>query len=358
MAPGRVPAPQKPSRRFGAPSSFNLMRLLSLSWLILIPLAAAAGCSTASTSAASPAELALEPSKIELGKVPAGAQIPFKCEIRNTGGSPLQILGVVTDCGCLTPRYPGTVPPDSSAVLEGYFEPQATWSGRIEKKLQIKTNDPKRPEVSLPLIATVIPYVEANPPAPLQLTYAPGETYTREVTLTPREGSGLSLGQIETNQPWLKARLTPKGESYLMSLTIGPMDGYGDRSGAVQIETTLPELQQYWHAVSVLAASGPVLSPDRIRLPFIKRPPTPGDELARVQVFTRSGGLKVKSAKSVSPLLTTEVKPMAGGSATELILRVAPTGAWNSGPFETEIVIATDDPKHPSLKLPFVATVQ
>lgn len=306
--------------------------------------------------ASSPPRLTLEPEKIEIGRVKAGESAAFRTTMRNGGGLPLQILHVEPDCGCVNPRFPATVPAGTEAMLEGVFEPQATWSGRVEKKLKIRTNDPARPEVIVRLAAEVIPFVRALPPQPALVQYVPGKKYEHRVRLKPRDG--IRLTGVSATAPWIKASLRPAKEAGETELLIqaGPLDGPGDHSATVKIATSEGRLPELWYSVSALALTGPVVSPDRLRPPLLMNP-QPGTELGRFRVLNRSAPLKVLSVSSSSPYLSVEALPPSGG-AVEILVRAAAGKQWPRGPFEAAISVETDDAGYPRLTVPFVTNVR
>ena len=79
-------------------------------------------------------------------------------------------------------------------------------------------------------------------------------------------------------------------------------------------------------------------------------------ELARVQVFTRSGHLKVLGIDTENPGLRAELQPKTAGQFYDVVLRY--TGGWKSGAVVGKIRIRTDDPTTPVLIAPFQATVR
>ncbi len=75
-----------------------------------------------------------------------------------------------------------------------------------------------------------------------------------------------------------------------------------------------------------------------------------------MQVFTRSGRLTVLGVETGNPGLEAEIVPKTPGQFYDVVLRYA--GGWQSGPVRTTVVVRTDDPKDPVLKVPFRTLVQ
>jgi hypothetical protein len=296
----------------------------------------------------------------ELGAVKAGASVSLAFPVRNDGDRPLRLLSVDGDCGCITAEYPRTVPAGRSAEIRARFEPLAPWDGPVEKGLVVRSDDPAQPEIKLAIVANVVPFIAMQPGSPLVLQYARGKTYQREIRLTPRPDSPLGLSNARSTSPLVKAVLVPpaagdRARTYRLRLTIGPCDQPGDFNATVKMDTTEQRLGERWYAVVGLALSGPVASPREVFLASV-RPTGPGQELARVQVFSRTGSLRLKGVETGSRLLRATVETHSPSHAYEV--RLSATGRLKSGPLQTTLRIRTDDPSVPVLSVPFSATVQ
>ena len=70
-----------------------------------------------------------------------------------------------------------------------------------------------------------------------------------------------------------------------------------------------------------------------------------------MQVLTRSGHIKVKKIDTGNPGIAAGVVERLKQQYFEVVLRY--TGGWKPGPIESKITITTDDPKYPTLVVPF-----
>jgi hypothetical protein len=314
-------------------------------------------------AAATPAnegKLRFEKTRLDIGKVRAGETADLKFPFRNTHSQEIQIVAVDGDCGCVTPEFPRSVAAGGTGEIKARFEPQAYWDGKMEKSLTVRTTDPAQPETRLAIAVEVVPFVAIQPPSPIQVLYKHGETYQKEIRLTPREGSGIRITTALSDSPEVKATLEPSSSSeakgaYLLKLAIGPHDKPGDFISTVRVQTSEARLPELRVVLAGLAQSGPVATPAEVNLPTV-RDVTDGKELTRFQVFTRSGKLRVLSVDTGTPKLRAELSAPEGSVFTNVILRSA--GAWTSGPMKATLTVRTDDPKFPEIKVPFQATVQ
>ena len=301
-----------------------------------------------------------ETARKDIGSLKAGETAQLSFPLRNEGGQTLQLLSVEGGCGCLTPEYPRTIPAGGSGEIRIVFEPQLLWSGEMEKQVKVTTNDPSQPEAQLVVAAEVIPVVAMEPRSPLVIQYKPGETYRREIRLTPRADRSMTISSPEPDSPLVKAEVVPppagdRARTHLLRLAIGPYAGPGDMNTTVRLATTDPKVPRVDVVVVGLAQSGVVVSPRNVLLPMLK-PESAGQEIARLQVFARSGGLKLLGVETGSPSLKAEVTAKTPGQFYDVVLRY--TGGAKKGSLETTIRVRTDDKRFPTVSVPFDTVVQ
>ncbi len=97
----------------------------------------------------------VEPEAFDFGNVLPGKTLRKEFTIRNFGNAPLELENVSTTCGC-TAALAGakTVEPGGSTPLRVTFETRR-FSGKVERKVLVRSNDPKTPLVEVKLGATV-----------------------------------------------------------------------------------------------------------------------------------------------------------------------------------------------------------
>jgi hypothetical protein len=116
------------------------------------------GCSTSSRAAESPKgpRIAAEPTVFDFGKVLTQKTLHKDFVLRNFGTEDLDIERVSTTCGCtVAEEPPKLIKPGQSAVLKIKFETR-TYSGRVERKILIQSNDPVKNPLELKIQATVV----------------------------------------------------------------------------------------------------------------------------------------------------------------------------------------------------------
>jgi HYDIN/CFA65/VesB family protein len=119
--------------------------------------ATAARAADTPATAPSPAapRIVVEPGSFDFGSVKVGKQVQKEFLIRNHGSLEL-VLDVVSDCNC-TAALPDskTVKPGGSTPLRVTFTASDV-TGRVQKSVIVKSNDPARPAVEVKIEATVV----------------------------------------------------------------------------------------------------------------------------------------------------------------------------------------------------------
>ncbi len=97
----------------------------------------------------------VEPERFDFGDVLPGKTLRKEFTIRNFGNAPLELENVSTTCGC-TAALAGAkrVEPGGSTSLRVTFETRR-FSGKVERKVLVRSNDPRTPLLEVKLGATV-----------------------------------------------------------------------------------------------------------------------------------------------------------------------------------------------------------
>jgi len=97
----------------------------------------------------------VEPEGFDFGKTQRGKTLRKDFTIRNFGEAELVIEGVSTTCGCTAAlAAQSRVEPGGRTVLRVTFDTR-TFSGKVERDVLVRSNDPKTPLVQVRVSATV-----------------------------------------------------------------------------------------------------------------------------------------------------------------------------------------------------------
>jgi hypothetical protein len=97
----------------------------------------------------------VEPESFDFGNVLPDKTLRKEFTIRNFGNAPLELENVSTTCGC-TAAIAGTkrIEPGGSTPLRVTFQTRR-FSGKVERRVLVRSNDPKTPLLEVKLGATV-----------------------------------------------------------------------------------------------------------------------------------------------------------------------------------------------------------
>jgi hypothetical protein len=122
--------------------------------LLAAVLAASGGSLVAEEDAAAP-RIRVEPDGFDFGKALPGKTLRKEFTLRNFGDAELVIEGVTTTCGCTAAITALTrLAPGGSTQLQVTLETRS-YSGKVERQVLVRSNDPKTPLLSVRVSVTV-----------------------------------------------------------------------------------------------------------------------------------------------------------------------------------------------------------
>ena len=98
--------------------------------------------------------LVVPPEGIALGEIATGEESHGAVQLRNTGDSPLHVTRVKACCGATAELVPMVLPPGGAAELAVTLKPQ--FPGALEKSVQVISDDPANPVVSIPVTGRAV----------------------------------------------------------------------------------------------------------------------------------------------------------------------------------------------------------
>jgi hypothetical protein len=125
-------------------------------WLAFLAAASllAAGAAAEEKGPSGP-RIRVDPESFDFGKALPNRVLRREFAIRNFGDAPLVIEGVSTTCGCTAALTAARrVEPGGSTSLRVTLETRR-YSGRVERQVLVRSNDPKTPLLQVTVSATV-----------------------------------------------------------------------------------------------------------------------------------------------------------------------------------------------------------
>jgi hypothetical protein len=222
------------------------MRFLCVAFLVLVSF----------LSAVAQPKLTIDKSKIDLGVIYNGTTKKARVVLKNVGRDTLRILGVTTSCGCTTARQPKAfLKTGESDVVEVEFN-STGFRGKIEKHINIMTNDPISPTVYVTLVGDVIEELQpvnngsvlwfGSVPVGKQVEQTVGfkNVSGKVLTLTGFKSSSSDLSVTFEKRTVLPAdtirmniRITPRKSDYINELLLLETDS--NKQSQVPVRVTL-----------------------------------------------------------------------------------------------------------------------
>lgn len=118
-------------------------------------MAVGASAGEAKPAAAGGPRIAVEPASFDFGKALTNKTLQKEFQIRNFGDADLVLDSVTTSCGCTVAEgYSKVIKPGASTHLQVSLQTR-TSTGKLQKSVLIKSNDPAKGLYELKLEATV-----------------------------------------------------------------------------------------------------------------------------------------------------------------------------------------------------------
>ena len=140
-----------------------------------------------------------EPTSFDIGKPIEGEKVKAVFQVKNTGDADLEILKVITGCGCTQAKATESkILPGKVTTVEAIFN-TAGYHNQIRKHITVTTNDPAHQAVELRIEGEVVPIAELKPQSYLNLgDLKPGTISLNDVTLVPRVDQPFRLLRVES----------------------------------------------------------------------------------------------------------------------------------------------------------------
>jgi hypothetical protein len=131
------------------------MRRLIVVALLGAAVAALAAGRGAGADEAARASIRVEPESFDFGKALPNKTLRKEFALRNFGDAELVIEDISTTCGCTAALTADSkVPPGGSTQLRVALETRS-YTGKVERQVLVKSNDPKTPILTVRVSATV-----------------------------------------------------------------------------------------------------------------------------------------------------------------------------------------------------------
>jgi Protein of unknown function (DUF1573) len=294
---------------------------------------------------------------------PRGDKLQHDFEIRNEGAAPLEVREVRPACGCTVVEFDRTIAPGTAGKVRAVLDTRE-FAGGIAKTIQVLSNDPATPQLTLTLKANVKPLVAVTP------GYARYNYVQHEVpgTLTQylwaQDDHDLKILRVESPYPFLKTSFREataeerkpegKGRQWRVDTTIQPDAAIGALGDFVLVHTNHPKDKVLRIPISgfvrpVIAVTPPVAnigSRDLTKEAYIGK--------LRVANYATET-IAVTKVESDIPGVTAKIEPLEAGRSYDVVMTFSPSTP--KGELNGKLRIHTASPKVPVVEVPLRGTV-
>ncbi|MFN4032138.1 MAG: DUF1573 domain-containing protein [Fimbriimonadales bacterium] len=296
-------------------------------------------------------KIKVEAMEHDFGETLQGAVVKHTFIIRNEGDAPLEI-NARPSCGCVTPYYDRVIEPGKEGKIEAELR-TAGFRGAQVKTIQVTSNDPDTPNLTLRLTTNIRTALEVRPSEQIPLALKTNEPTVQEVEIVSAVNEPLEVQEVRVNVPFATAKAEKIDDKRTkVVITISPDAPAGRNTVLVTARTNSAAQPQVNIALNY--EKGIIVTPTTVFFGAINSAtPLP---LERVVTVSRSDqGFQVKKFEVDDPNIEVRHEASEDGRQHRFILRYK--GGWQSGQVRKNLLIETDDPQQPTLRVAIMANV-
>jgi len=265
-------------------------------------------------------------------------------EIKNTGVSQLEIRAKST-CGCTAAKYDHFIEPGKTGKVEAILN-TSSLRGKVQKRIAVETNDPKKPKLDLTIAANIRPGIDVPSVGSPVLALRFNETAVKDYQVNIYEHEPVEIKNIECSVPHAQARLEPAsigdGKNFQVKVTVGKEAPAGRSEFTVILHTT--SKRDPTVSIRVFCEKGILVMPSS--LTFI---PQQGSGERMVSLQKRDAAVHIRKITTDDARL--EVKQESTKTGNGVLLRVNYRG--DLAEMTPHVIkLETDDPHQPLLEIP------
>lgn len=302
-----------------------------------------------SADADSAPAIEFEQTRFDFGEVEAG-KLVHEFTFKNTGDAVLEITKVQASCGCTAAAAgQSKIEPGQTGSIRAELD-ASKFKGRIEKGITISSNDPKKPAVSLQLVATIRQDLMVLPSQSVSFQKLKTDTATNTIVeIKSNLAEPLAISKVEANVPWLTVTLVETNEKNArIEVATKPPLLNGNNYGVVTVHTGYEKYKTLTINTSVSVPQ--VITAVPSRLFFLSSKQKSPSDISMLVMRNDGKEFHITGVETNSPFLSIDVVPNQPGRSYRLTVKYTPKDGQK--PANDNIVIKTDEPTLPKLEVP------
>jgi len=293
----------------------------------------------------------IEPMEYDFGEIVQGAVVKHTFIVKNEGDAPLTIEARPS-CGCVTPYYDKVLQPGQQGRIEAELR-SAGFRGMQIKTIQVTTNDPDNPSLTLRLSTFIRTAVEVRPSEQIPITLNSDGPTVQEVELVSNTDEPLEVQEVRVNVPFASAKaekIDAKRAKVIITISPEAPPGRNTILAVARLNSTAtPQVN-----IALSYEKGIIVVPTTVFFGAINSAtPLP---IERVVTVSRSDKpIQIKRFEVDDPNIEVRHEVSEDGKLHRFTLRYK--GGWQTGTVRRNLTIETDDPQQPTLRVSLMATV-
>ncbi len=299
----------------------------------------------------------------DFGEVYERDKFEYSFVVKNRGKADLVISEVKPGCGCTVANFDKVIAPGSEGKIELVLDGTRV-HGEFSKTAQVLSNDPDHPELTLTIAGKKVPFLSVVPDGVVYLQGRYEEVVEKEVTVFSNEKlpdfkvTGV-ISDIDDKISYGVKAGAKKGE-YTLRIKKNPNLPMSTSYGTVTIKTNSTNAPETKVQVQVMTKGNITVSPSSVNfgnVAFAAKDKDATPVTRTVMVIKNSGeGLDVKDVKVDNPNFKATVASVTPGKQFKVEVTFQPPLKRTASQRETgELIINTNDPREPSVRVHLVA---
>ncbi len=297
----------------------------------------------------------------DFGDVFERPKYEYAFAVHNRGKADLVIESVHPGCGCTVAQFDSVIAPGGEGqimlVLDG-----GRVHGEFTKTATVRCNDPDHPELTLTIAGNEIPYIAVHPQGTVYLHGRYDEPVEKTITLSSNEKDfDLKILSVTSNVDdkisYDYKPGTKKGEYVLhvqKKLNLPTSSAYG----AITVHTNSEKSPDAIIQVHVMTKGSISVTPSTLNygtVPFGNK--GPGKPVTKsIMVLRTTGEFTIKDISISNKNFTAKVAPVQAGKQYKVDVTFVPPAEKEISQREMgEMIITTDDPHEPSVRVNLIA---
>lgn len=312
-------------------------------------------CAAATLMAQAPV-ISFDKTHYDFGRITPERKVAAKYRVTNTGNAYLNITQVRPSCGCTaTVLGKWSMAPGESTDLEAMFDPKGL-KGGVRKSIEVVSNDPRNPSLSLTLEAEVVqeimPSVES-----VYFYQVPKSAITRS-TVRYASGNGEAVQIVDVKAPgapFLTFAYRPAGKDLVLEIAFdGQKVPAGQLRGVEQATVRFSSARLSQLPLNIQWELKPAIQTSPAELVFQA---SPGQVLRQALTLKQADGHPFRITATRCSLTGVVVEGLGPKAASQEITVVLPA-TLKAGRYSELLSISTDDPDQPELTIRLAAILK